>query len=425
MYGTCYPPRHERNQYNPGDSVSQPIYPRDRTLTVLTLVLGLCIWAAGLFASGTFGGARGLAGLIVVFLPVLVISFLVYLFARSGLIAHLKGHGIEVTEAQFPDLDRQLTHCCETLGVSTRPATYVLNGNGVLNAFATWFLGRKFVVLLSSIVDAMDENPDGVRFYIGHELAHVLRHDNPLVWALRWPALRFPLIGAAFSRARESTCDLHGLACSESRETAARSLAALSAGARRWKTVAFVSLERQLQASSGFWMSFHELTASYPWHAKRVIRVLHEQPNIPGRNPFAYLLAAFVPYAGRLGSGFGVLIYVYVIGILAAIAVPAYQDYTIRANLTVALNESQTARDGLAHYYLANKQIPASLNAAGIDASAPGGVTMSVDPKGMVLSVTVKGHSLLFTPHRDAQGNVVWACSGPGLKPAQVPPGCR
>lgn len=390
------------------------------------MALGSLIWAFGLFALVRFGGARSIAAFSVTIAFMAIFGFIAYVFARSAVIAHLKGHGIEVSETQFPDLNDQLTQCCQALDIGKRPGAYVLNGNGVLNAFATWFLGRKFVVVLSSVVDAMEEHSNGIRFYLGHELAHVLRHDNAVLWMLRWPALRFPLIGAAFSRARESTCDLHGLACSDSHEGAARSLAALSAGARRWKAVSFEALNRQLQSASGFWMSFHELTASYPWNAKRVMRVLHEQPEIPGRNPFAYVLAAFVPYAGRLGSGIGLLLYVYVIGVLAAIAIPAYQNYTVRAGLTAAYSESLHARDELGSYYLANKRIPESLSAAGLAQNAPNGVTMSLNSKGMILTVTSKGRSLIFTPKRDSQGGIVWACGGgPGVGPGQLPPPCR
>ena len=52
-------------------------------------------------------------------------------------------------------------------------------------------------------------------------------------------------------------------------------------------------------------MSFHELVSSYPWTAKRAIRLLDKNPEIPRRNPLAYLLALFVPYAGRMGAGMG------------------------------------------------------------------------------------------------------------------------
>ncbi|MEO7208579.1 MAG: hypothetical protein ABI145_17870 [Steroidobacteraceae bacterium] len=106
-------------------------------------------------------------------------------------------------------------------------------------------------------------------------------------------------------------------------------------------------------------MSFHELVASYPWTAKRAIRLLDKNPDIPRRNPFAYLFALFVPYAGRMGAGLGVLIYVYFIGVLAAIAIPAYQDYTVRAVLAGAAADSEAARQQLVQYHLTKNAVPA------------------------------------------------------------------
>jgi Zn-dependent protease with chaperone function len=74
---------------------------------------------------------------------------------------------------------------------------------------------------------------------------------------LRWPVLWLALLGAAYSRARESTCDLHGLACSTSPAAAARSLSALSAGSDGWKDLNLVAYQERLKNTSGFWMSFH------------------------------------------------------------------------------------------------------------------------------------------------------------------------
>ena len=187
------------------------VYPRERTLGTITLVIGLVVWL-GLIV-GTFGAA--LIGL--------ALGFVLYLFAQSALIAHIKGNGVELSETQFPDLHKQFTTCCDRLQMKTRPQAYILNGNGGLNAFATKFLGTQFVVLMSDVVDAMDKHADGVRFYIGHELGH-LRMKHLSGHLLRWPALWLPLIGAAYSRARETTCDRHGLACSGSPEGAARAL---------------------------------------------------------------------------------------------------------------------------------------------------------------------------------------------------------
>jgi Tfp pilus assembly major pilin PilA len=355
-----------------------------------------------------------------------IIGLVVYVFARSAAIAHLKGSGVEVSAAQFSDLYGQFTQCCQKLSIGKQPGIYILNGNGVLNAYATWFLGRRYVVLLSNVVDAMEENPNGARFYIGHELAHVARHDNWVLSVLRWPALRLPLLGAAFSRARESTCDLNGLACSESREGAARSLLALAAGATRWKKASLEATRQQLAPTGGFWMSFHELTASYPWTIKRVVRTLDENPEIPRRNPFAYLLALFVPYAGRVPAGFGAILYFYFIAVLAAIAIPAYQNYTIRATLAAAVTNSQPVRDALGAYYVANQKIPTSFEAAGVDAAGAKGLELTLSPKGMVLTVKAARGTLIFVPAKDSQGNVVWRCTGgPGVQPAQLPPSCK
>lgn len=389
------------------------VYPRERTLGAITLVIGLLIWL-GLII-GTFGGA--LIGL--------AIGFVLYLFAQSALIAHIKGNGVELSEAQFPDLHAQFTACCDRLQMKTRPKAYILNGNGGLNAFATKFLGAQFVVLMSDVVDAMNKHADGVRFYIGHELGH-LRMKHLSGHLLRWPALWLPLLGAAYSRARESTCDRHGLACSGSPEGAARSLAALSAGAERWEHLDVTAYLRQTNHSSGFWMSFHELIAGYPWLTKRAARVMNTSAPMPRRNGLAYLLAVFIPYAGRLGAGFGFLILVYILGIMAAVAIPAYHDYTVKARVSAAVISSQPVRMALVNYYQSNQKIPESLDIAGIPSQLADGTRLSLDPKEMVLTVSTKQGELIFTPTADAQGRITWGCkNGAGLKPTQLPPSCR
>jgi type II secretory pathway pseudopilin PulG len=349
----------------------------------------------------------------------------VYLFVQSTLIAHIKGNGVELSEAQFPDLYAQFTACCDQLQITTRPQAYILNGNGGLNAFATKFLGTQYVVLLSNVVDAMENHTDGVRFYIGHELGH-LRMKHLSGHLLRWPVLWIPLLGAAYSRARESTCDRHGLACSGSPENAARALTALAAGAERWKRLDVTTYTSQANLSSGFWMSFHELTAGYPWLTKRAARVMNTEAPMPQRNGFAYLLAMIVPYAGRLGGGFGLLIMVYIIGIMAAVAIPAYQDFTIKAKASAAITQTQSAREALANYYKSTQKIPESLDIVGLRSQLADGTSLSLDSANMALTVRTKQGELIFTPSADKQGQIIWACkSSEGYKPTQLPPSCK
>lgn len=389
------------------------VSPRERTLGTATLVLGLALWAA--LIAGTFGAA----------LVALAAGFVLYLFVQSALIAHIQGNGVELSPAQFPDLHEQFVACCHRLQMRNTPAAYVLHGGGHLNAFATKFLGRDYVVLYSEVLSAMKDHPDGVRFYIGHELGHVrMKHLRGQM--LRWPALWLPLLGAAYSRARETTCDLHGAACCASPETAARALVALAAGAERWKDADLAAFRAQVAHASGFWMSFHELTSGYPWLTKRALRVGMPGQPMPRRHALAWVLAAVVPYAGRLGGGFGLLILIYVIGVLAAVALPAYHDYTARAKFTEAMDLSQPARDGLARYYQTVGEVPDTLDKAGVAAQPSPTVTLSLDAGSMTLTVATPQGDLVFTPSLDAQNRVTWSCSaGEGVKPGQVPASCR
>lgn len=394
-------------------ALKELVYPHERTLGTVTLVLGVLVWLA--LIAGTFGMA----------LIALAVGYLIYLFAQSALISHIKGNGVQLSRQQFPDLYEQFVACCDRLQLLQRPAVYVLNGNGGLNAFATKFLGTQYVVLLSDVVDAMKKNADGVRFYIGHELGH-LRMKHLSGHLLRWPVLWLPLLGAAYSRARESTCDRHGAACCSSSDNAVRALAALSAGSERWETLDIAAYSRQMEHTSGFWMSFHELIGSYPWLSKRVARIAKPDATVPDRNGLAYVLAALIPYAGRLGAGFGVIFFVYLIGVLAAVAIPAYQDYTVKAKLDNVVKETQVVRDGLAKRYESTKQIPASLPQAGLPSILPDGTRLRLNPEGMVLIASTNNGEIVFVPRAAADGHVAWSCrAGDKLKPAQLPPSCQ
>ena len=52
------------------------------------------------------------------------------------------------------------------------------------------------------------------------------------------------------------------------------------------------------------------------------------------------------------------MIVVAIIGILAAIAIPAYQDYTVRAQVTEGLNLAAAAKTAVAETYASNQAWP-------------------------------------------------------------------
>jgi len=130
------------------------------------------------------------------------------------------------------------------------------------------------------------------------------------------------------------------------------------------------------------------------------------------------------------------MIVVAIIGILAAIAIPAYQDYTIRAQVSEGLNLSGGAKVAVTEYFQDRGALPTSNTMAGLAAAtsivgkyvsqvevgAAGLVTITY---GSGAHATIQGDDLLMTPDTTNPGSVAWACSSTDLAAKHLPAACR
>ena len=114
------------------------------------------------------------------------------------------------------------------------------------------------------------------------------------------------------------------------------------------------------------------------------------------------------------------MIVVAIIGILAAIAIPAYQNYTIRAQVTEGLSLADGFKTAISEYYANTGSMPGTATAFSatgvtsqgkyVSAIAVTNGTILVTYAGPQANTHLSGEILSLVPYTNSNSDIVWVC---------------
>ena len=241
------------------------VHPKEKIYFAICVVFSIAIYYV--LVRVVLSGAEA-SGVIVFYTIAIIVGYFIF---HGVMLGQIRGNGIRVSDRQFPQLMEMANQHARRLGMEETPDIFVLQSGGMLNAFATRFLGRNFVVLYSDVLAlATQKGEKAVSFVLGHELGHV-RRKHMTRRALLYPAMIFPFLGGAYSRACEYTCDQVGNALEP--EGGVDGLLVLAAGRDLYTQVNSAEYSNQRETETGFFVRFAEILSTHPNLTKRVAAV--------------------------------------------------------------------------------------------------------------------------------------------------------
>jgi type IV pilus assembly protein PilA len=164
--------------------------------------------------------------------------------------------------------------------------------------------------------------------------------------------------------------------------------------------------------------------------------VAKQEPEFPRRNIISFLLSLFVPSVGISRSGGGIvnlMVVVAIIGILSAIALPAYQSYVNTANavkVSPAFEYREEIYEAMNPYIVDKSELPFSLEQIGLSSHPPVEVieSLAIVESRIILTLTTRfsgeEDTIVLIPYVE-EGELVWSCSQGTLDEKYRPEECQ
>jgi type IV pilus assembly protein PilA len=132
------------------------------------------------------------------------------------------------------------------------------------------------------------------------------------------------------------------------------------------------------------------------------------------------------------------MIVVAIIAILAAIAIPAYQNYLIRAQVSEGMELATGPKAAIWDFYSDTGQFPPSNESAGLPTASSivgsyvaqvivtdGKITATFGGDANAAITASGSNTLVLSPWTQGGGSIIWTCTPSTVDPKYLPSSCR
>lgn len=177
-----------------------------------------------------------------------------------------------------------------------------------------------------------------------------------------------------------------------------------------------------------FWLPVYA-NALYYKHCKKQIAAVSASSGDVQQQLSALSARGGTVSAARMGGV--VLASVVVLGIIVAIAMPAYQGYAVKSRTAKAYAMAERAASKVSDFYMSHRAIPTSLSETGYSEAMPNYIRLiSMSPRNGAVTVmmdgpVVGGKSFTLEPALGEDGQLSWSCMSEQIQNKYLPPQCR
>lgn len=212
--------------------------------------------------------------LLTILFTIIAIPFVV-----SYAYAQYRSMSIQITENTYPEIYAIVQEFSQKMGFKKVPKVYLIQGNGVLNAFSSFIPFKQYIELYADLVEVAyreHHDMDTLRFIIGHEMGHIYyKHATMHNYYSIMFSQMIPILGSTLSRAREYSCDR--LAQLLSGSDGVDAMMSLTAGIHLYKQVDKQDYINHAAQVRGLFVFCYNLVCDHPVTTKRVLALVDPQ----------------------------------------------------------------------------------------------------------------------------------------------------